>query len=166
MLAQECLQVFTSLPTELWLSHGFGSAARDRALWLLIDFAPVRDESLPRKCTTSFTCSRPGRFLCGGCIKCREMTGLFLHARGRRPISRGRTLPFAPRPRDASRGHGQRVLVLYGSLSGVLTLFPSFSEWVRQPVNVIQCFSGGCVSCGVFPSLTYRSRRTRLVEAF
>ena len=71
-----------------------------------------------------------------------------MHARGRRPISRGRTLPFAPRPRDASRGHGQKILVLYGSLSGVLTLFPSFSEWVRQPVNVIQGLVAGA-SCEV-----------------
>ena len=109
---------------------------------------PAHNESLPGKCTTSFTCSRLGRFLCGGHIKCREMTELFLHALGRRPISRGRTLPFAPRPRDANRGHGQRVLVLYGSLSGVLTLFPSFSEWVRQPVNVIQGLVAG-VSCAV-----------------
>ena len=46
---------------------------------------PAHNESLPGKCTTSFTCSRLGRFLCGGRIKYREMTELFFARTGSQP---------------------------------------------------------------------------------
>ena len=116
----------------------------------------AHNESLPGKRTISFTCSRLGRFLCGGRIKCREMTGLFFERTGS-PFA------FAPCPRDANRGHGQRVLVLYGSPRGRVTLLQTGHI---QPVNGVQGFLVVGASCAASPQgLTLHSRGTRLVGA-
>ena len=64
----------------------------------------AHNESLPGKRTISFTGSRLGRFLCGGRIKCREITRLFFARTRSQADFTLSPFPFAPRPRDASRG--------------------------------------------------------------
>ena len=64
----------------------------------------AHNESFPGKCATSFTGSRPGRFLCGSRIKCREMTGLFFARTGAQTDFT--LLPFAFAPHQGATQAG------------------------------------------------------------